>query len=235
MRADADFHQNSVQWRAFHALASHSLPFAKDVPKVSMMAFTLHLSFGAKDEDNGHFWACLRVGKSASKPNSDMKEKMKTKWSVCHWPFGRGVKTKKIAKDHCLSLQMFLPSPMVQMENPGETTVEKQGRQPQSDHDQLLFVLIQSRPAVLDPRKLHTMLSCFLRNLHEECQPHCLFKIVESKGKQSTIKCHSPSVPFVCTALTFCAPPPCMQDTVHQFDVLKTDRDQNALHAKDSR
>jgi RNase P/RNase MRP subunit POP5 len=94
-----------------------------------------------------------------------------------------------------------------------------------------VYLLVQSSPAVQDPRELHTILIFSLRSLFGECEPHsCLVEVLECVGGgKAIIKCPLSSVDSVRAALTLCTPPQYLQSSIYRFDVLQIETSQSKL------
>lgn len=93
---------------------------------------------------------------------------------------------------------------------------------------------VQSEPPIHDPRELHTILVFSLRSLWGELESHSYgVQVTEcnstgnlvtesssNKSNQLVVVCPIASMPAVRAALTMVTPPPYLEDTAYQFDVL---------------
>jgi hypothetical protein len=104
------------------------------------------------------------------------------------------------------------------------------------ERKQFVTLLVRTCPQVNDPREMQTILTCSLRSLWGDLEPHSGGMRVEQAGPDHcdpttatmggsnlsllVVKCRPESEEAIKAALTWATLPPYMQDTVYRFDVV---------------
>mmetsp|Transcript_3951 Transcript_3951/g.7296 ORF Transcript_3951/g.7296 Transcript_3951/m.7296 type:complete len:110 (-) Transcript_3951:1542-1871(-) len=87
--------------------------------------------------------------------------------------------------------------------------------------DQFMYILIEAKPVISDPRELSTIIRSSLKSLFGETESHgCFVEVPEADRSHCIIKCLASSVEATRAALTFPSPPPYLQEMHYRFDVL---------------
>lgn len=87
--------------------------------------------------------------------------------------------------------------------------------------EQYMYMLIEAKPVISDPRELLTIIRSSAKSLFGETEPHgCFVEVLEANRSYCVIKCLASSVEATRAALTFPLPPPYLQETHYRFDVL---------------
>ena len=93
-----------------------------------------------------------------------------------------------------------------------------------------MYMLVEAKPVVTDPRELLTIIRSSLKSLFGEMETHgCVVEVVEAARPFCIVKCPASSVAATRAALTFPMPPPYLQSTHYRFDVLQIHRDLSVL------
>jgi hypothetical protein len=96
---------------------------------------------------------------------------------------------------------------------------------------QCVTLWVRTCPQVNDPREMQTILTCSLRSLWGDLEPHSWGMRVEQTGPDHcevgnsnlsllVVKCRPESEEAIRAALTWATLPPYMQDTLYRFDVV---------------
>ena len=86
---------------------------------------------------------------------------------------------------------------------------------------QFMYMLIEAKPVISDPRELSTIIRSSLKSLFGETEPHGYFvEVLEANRLYCIMRCVLSSVEAVRAAMTFPSPPPYLQETHYRFDVL---------------
>lgn len=89
-----------------------------------------------------------------------------------------------------------------------------------------MYMLIETKPVVSDPRELLTILRSSLKSLFGETEAHGNFvEVLEATRPYAIVKCPQSSVAATRAALTWPSPPPYLQSTHYRFDVLAINQD----------
>jgi len=86
-------------------------------------------------------------------------------------------------------------------------------------------LVVCSNPHVRDPKEMRTILTCSLRNLWGDLEPHsCLMEILkhDENSKLLIVRCRRKSMSAVRAALTLVTLPPYLESTNYRFDVIET-------------
>ena len=110
------------------------------------------------------------------------------------------------------------------------------------------YALVQTTPAIKDPKELNTIISTSLKSMFGDCQSHTVdllvlscrpcsekYKHINSKGNntyEAIIKCQTKSLPYVRAALTFPSPPVYLSDTLYCIDFVQTASITNSTQSK---
>ena len=86
-----------------------------------------------------------------------------------------------------------------------------------------LTVQTTAGTAVEDPKELLTILTCSLKSLWGDLEPHsCMVRVSKGTGAGVlVVRCLSESVDAVRAALTLVSPPPYLESNIYVFDVVK--------------
>lgn len=111
------------------------------------------------------------------------------------------------------------------------------GPNPKTDRDKChSLIWVRTAPVVDDPRELQTILTFSLRSLWGDLESHSCDLTVEiapigdqgaatNGGALLVVRCRSDSVDAVRSSLTLVTPPPYLEGTVYQFDVIAIQED----------